>query len=217
MSLDETIKDIIRDLETLKSGKSGKDSVDRADIPFLHSISSSVVDVRTVEMPTRFYVSQANQVTDYGGYGNHGVPGGAPPPTTVTGRFSMALSFSGGSKVSVPHTSSLALGSAMAISVHIKKEMDWDGQVILLKTGGDYKISFDAVGKVQASIKIAGVTYNSPKSNNPLTNGQWYHIVAMYTGSVLKIFVDKVEQGTGTNVTGTIDNGAGGLGIGNAY
>jgi len=217
MSLDETIKDVIRDLENLKSGKSTKDSVDRADVPFQHSVSASAIDVRTVEMPTRYYVSQANRVTDYSTYGNHGTPGGASPPTTVVGRFGMALAFSGESKVGVPHSASLALGSTMTISTYLKKELDWDGQTVLLKTGGDYKLFFDAAGKVQASIKIAGVIYSSPKSNSALANGQWYHVVVMYDGAKLHLYVDTVEQGTGTNVTGTIDNGAGGLGIGNAY
>ena len=66
-------------------------------------------------------------------------------------------------------------------------------------------------------MRIGAVTPTYFPTNIPIILNQLYHIVSTYNGSIMRIFVNGVESGTGLSTTGTIQSNTQELAIGVRY
>jgi hypothetical protein len=66
-------------------------------------------------------------------------------------------------------------------------------------------------------MRIGATTPAYSPTNIPITLNQLYHIVSIYNGSIIRIFVNGVESGTGLSTTGTIQSNTQELTLGVRY
>ncbi len=150
---------------------------------------------------------------------NHGksCPNGSGPTSTVAGKVGNAGSFDGvDDLITIPDSSSLNIYNTDKISVQFWYKMNNIGnRGIELIGKTKYKIyAYDAPNwdpslrdTYQFAVTIGGAEYysNVYKANQ---YGTWHHIVGVYDGTKLKIYVDG-KLGNQTNRSGLIDSSAG--------
>ncbi|UCD30194.1 MAG: LamG domain-containing protein, partial [Planctomycetota bacterium] len=109
----------------------------------------------------------------------------------------------------------------LTVSAWVYRESTFSQHVILQKgsthshddrNGYLFKI-FDSSSSYPNSASLC-VTINNgcnayPISNTEIQAGIWYHIAATYDGSSARIYVNGVEDGTDTSVTGSVDYSGG--------
>jgi hypothetical protein len=155
---------------------------------------------------------------DMSGNNNNGTWYGTGTHWTTTGKLGNAVTFNGADDyIEVPHNPNLVMTNAMTISVWINKNADVAWQRVIAKSAwpnNDYVLLFNDAGKVYGSIKTGGVLKYTPVSDSALSNSVWYQVAVTYDNSLFRLYVNGVEQGTATPVSGVIENNAGPLRIG---
>lgn len=76
-------------------------------------------------------------------------------------------------------------------------------------------ISRTAANKIEFGI-VSGTTVTKVTSTTSVTTGNWYHIAAVRTGNVLKLFINATQEGGNVSFSSTINNSTAVLAIGRA-
>jgi hypothetical protein len=135
----------------------------------------------------------STEFIDVSGYENHGsCPGTSCPIAGVEGHHGTSLFFDGTDDyIVVPNTPSLNPQEAITFSAWIHPE-DWkcnprilqkgnhDNQYRFLCEGGVFKLELDGIGLI---------TTDLPSTNT------WHHMVGLYNGSVMQIWIDGELEG----------------------
>jgi len=127
---------------------------------------------------------------DYSGNNNNGTIYGNPQ--FVTGIVGKALSFDGvDDYVEIPDSNSLDLTNTITIESWIKGNPQ---DAMILDKNSAYRLWFpDGTGKFVLSLYILG-SWTNIYSNTALSPGNWYHLIAVYNGSNVKLYLNGVED-----------------------
>ena len=155
-----------------------------------------------------FDEASGTTAVDSSDYGNNGTLYNGPVRTS-DGRATQVLQFDGvNDYVRVPSSSSLNMTNAMTISLWVKVSSSGSWQTIvgkLVSEGANtypfYDYSLVAVGGTggfyaRAAIATASSTYVYADSSSLVSYDAWHHLVAVYNGSTLTIYVDGVSAGS---------------------
>ncbi|TXK46755.1 T9SS type A sorting domain-containing protein [Pontibacter qinzhouensis] len=144
---------------------------------------------------------------DDSGNGNHASTIGNP--TWETGRLHLALKLNGsGQFATAPHHESLNITGPITLAAWVKPAKKITQYVVKKSIGGSvdgYELSLASSGHVFLRFNHAtsGDTYRVNSTINYPTDGNtWMHIAGTYDGSVLRIYINGVENGSKT-VTGS--------------
>lgn len=148
-------------------------------------------------------------VQDFSGYGNNGTWYGNTTSNVTTGRFGNALSFDGvDDYVNVGNDTSLSISNNITVSTWIYKTNNSNFAPIITKSSGTtgYYLMNDAltIQKVIFVVKIGGVSRTAYTPTATFLNN-WNHVVGVYNGTRVLIYLNGVLSATGTDITGNID------------
>lgn len=73
--------------------------------------------------------------------------------------------------------------------------------------GASYSINTRGGGGVRFSVFDGGATRNSPESGTAIWDDKWHAVAGTYDGSSLRLYVDAVQVGSGTPMSGTVAYG----------
>jgi hypothetical protein len=152
-------------------------------------------------------------VHDSSGYGNNGTLSGGV--TWTQGKYGDGLAFDGTGEVDVTDSSSLEPPSAVTVSAWVKASASpgQDRYIVAkgaqscnaasygLYTGTDGGIAFYVSQNDGESYVI------SPDPGTGIWDGNWHFVVGTYDGSMVRLYVDGVQVGSGTPETGPIGYG----------
>lgn len=149
---------------------------------------------------------QGTLAVDSSGFGNNGnVEGNA---TWVPGHSGTALSFdgSGGGGVQVPDSSSLEPSSAVTVTAWVRSSgSPGTYRYILAKgatgcTAASYGLYTGPSGGLRfyVSTKHGTIYRTSPDSGDAIWNAEWHLITGTYDGATVRLYVDGVQVGAGT-------------------
>lgn len=112
-------------------------------------------------------------------------------PGPFPGIGAVAAEFDGNNDyVSVPNESIYDVTGPMTVAAWIKvDQFDTDWQAIVTKGDGSWRLQRDGSTNLLA---FAGTGLSTTKvvSNSSVNDGQWHHVVGLYDGSSLKIYLD---------------------------
>ena len=160
-------------------------------------------DLPTPVLRLTFDKQNETFIIDDSGFGNHGINYGA---TIVEGRYGYAASFNGvNSHIRVPSSPSLQSGT-ITISVWIKtnkSQNSWIVSKYLSRGKGEYLLGV-LKDKIRFTVVINGssIDYLTPFN---YYDGKWHHILAVYDGSYMKVYVDGVLLSRPLLQTGKIE------------
>ncbi|MBU0615911.1 MAG: hypothetical protein KJ601_07500, partial [Nanoarchaeota archaeon] len=158
----------------------------------------------------------AGHIADLSLYGNNGTWIGdldSDSGSTNEGRFSGAFLFDGvgDDEVQINHDPSQWIGNNGAVSAWVKTSYSSKSQYIIHKfshsevAGGDdpnanrgYIFGLNATGSVFFAIGDASSS-NTAFSTNSVSDGSWHHLIGTYNGSVIKVYIDGVENGNASS------------------
>jgi len=144
---------------------------------------------------------------DSSGYGNDGVIYGA---SWVAGHSSTGLSFDGTNDyVEIPDDATLDVAGDLSIEFWVRSDEIGDTFQCLVSKRWDsdwtapYQVWLDNRSSRGMSMAIrfvlgAGTASKILTANNALVAGEWAHVVATVTGTTTRIYVDGVEEASGT-------------------
>ena len=154
-------------------------------------------------------------VYDDGPYGNYGykLPDDNDGPNYDNGNFSDALEFDGASSVAsgdaviITASDSLDISSAITLEAWIRpNDLDNDYKEIINKwfwSGGDYRsyrLTINPSDKLQFYISSDGRSGNGHEyvvtSTNKIEEKEWTHVVGVYDGSEMRIYINGQEKGS---------------------
>ncbi len=149
-----------------------------------------------------FNEGKGQTADDRSGFGNNGVITGA---TWAPGRFGNGLAFAGGGTVAVTEHASLKL-TVFTVAAWVKLSVMPSGYVGILQKDGDLVRNYGLFvagsdnpgneGKVLLSLTSAiPEDWKGVFSQTSIVDGRWHHVLGIYDGSVMKIFVDGVWHG----------------------
>ncbi|HKP38466.1 MAG TPA: LamG-like jellyroll fold domain-containing protein [Pyrinomonadaceae bacterium] len=150
--------------------------------------------------------------------GNNGTPlNGA---TFAPGKVGSAFSFDGVDDfVTLPYRPSLNLTQALSIDAWVKPSVANLYGGIVEKTVNDHvntQYMMDLEGGVVffRLIVIPGVDHRTVRSNLPIPVNEWTHVAGTWDGSLMRLFINGVEQTETVAVSPPINSGAGPTRIG---
>ncbi|MDH5692026.1 MAG: LamG domain-containing protein, partial [Gammaproteobacteria bacterium] len=133
--------------------------------------------------------------------GNHGTINGAP--SWVPGISGSALSFGGGAdRVVVADAPSLDVSTAMSLAVWIRPTQVYTQYVIKkarpnATDGFELSLSSGGIPFIRFNQASSGNSYRVDGTTPYPSDGQtWMHIAATFDGSVIRLFVNGVEEGS---------------------
>ena len=150
-----------------------------------------------------------DEVMDTSGNKHHGTAKNGLDTTSLA-RFGKTGNFDGHDDyISCGGNPDLRPETSVSVScwAFIRTMEKWDGIVSYAWDTGDdesgYELHFHS-GKVHFRVAAQGTGFASSPGFTPQLN-VWYHFVGTYDGSAVRLFVNGVEQGNGTAVSGKID------------
>jgi hypothetical protein len=153
---------------------------------------------------------------DQSGNGNNGTNNGATLTTDRNGNVNSAYSFDGNSGITIPHSTSLNIGSSCTFSFWLKYNNLSNGFNLVFKkgiTGGcpdsGYYFAFDGIPGPAHKCFGYGVTGNcSSISDSEYLDNQWHNIIVVYNLQNSQIYFDGVLQDgdANSNLNQTISN-----------
>jgi len=146
----------------------------------------------------------ANEVVDSSGSGNHGTAGGSA--TTTTGKFGNGGDFSSsGRYVDLGSPAAFNFGSGdFTYACWIKTTNFAAIQRVIAKdaNGTPYRALSLLTSKVaQFACRDSSNNNLSASGTTIVADGNWHHLVGVRNGSSALIYVDGVQDGTGTNAS----------------
>lgn len=165
-------------------------------------------------------------VRDGSGNGNHGSLIGQAATTTVAGKMGQALQFDGvNDYVNLPKTILPGL-SAVTVSAWYKPfDTSANYDYFFQQAGGDLDpvvMAFSTGGggnskRFECNIGTGGVNTNTGVGNTQFSDTNWHHVVCVYNGTDIRLYVDNVLDVTPVAKTGTLDTSTNNLTIGYPY
>lgn len=154
-----------------------------------------------------------NTLNDLSGYNNNGSVVGTVP--IVSGKYGNARSFSGGSYIEVPNSTTIVPTSAITIECWVNTSNLAYGTLVRKSDGGQvsgYMLFLDNSGKPSFALIRSSSPINcyGQKAIQPNT---WTHVAGTFDGSQLKVYVNGVLSGN-ENYSGLIEQSDSPLGIG---
>lgn len=146
-----------------------------------------------------------NIARDYSGNKNNGTLSGATKPVWTSGYASKGLSFNGSSAY-VNMGNIFNLTGSMTFSAWVKLNTTTGGQTIMCKAeGGSYCVEFNipVAGKISWNPFIGG-SYRTVSANSPAVINTWYHVVGVYDGSAVKLYINGQLQTSTVTVSGNV-------------
>lgn len=165
-----------------------------------------------------------DKVYDRSGQGNHaGLNGAATSSAKTSGRIGQALSFDGSNDyIDIPDI--IEGLSTMTVSIWVKNE-DLSGATrrIFKQTGGGadpIELSFSSGSgsndyKYQCTVETTSLAENTPLSAQ-YRDTDWHHVVCIYDGSNIKLYIDGELSGTSAGITGLVVTTTNNLTIGSS-
>lgn len=144
---------------------------------------------------------------DHSGYGNAGTPQNMESGDSVTGKIGNALDFDGlgdGSAtgasnewVQVSDAASLR-PSQVTVECWVNFDALGDNQVLISKNkanGSSYALAIGLInsGYLEA-VSYNGAWYSAKWAISNISTGVWYHVVLVYDGSSLRLYVNGVQR-----------------------
>jgi hypothetical protein len=143
-------------------------------------------------------------IMDYSGFGNNGINYGA---NIVDGRYGYAASFDGvNDYIRIPNSPSLH-SDVITISAWIKTNVSQNSWIVSKyesRNKGEYLLGVSG-NNLRFSVVINGSTTDYLAPFN-YYDGKWHHIVCVYDGSYMRIYVDGVQRPNPLAQTGNIDD-----------
>lgn len=170
-----------------------------------------------------FNENGGSTVQDYSGNDNEGAITGA---TWGVGQFGPTLSFSGtGQYVSVGDIGSLASANQFTLVAWVRTPLaSSPTDVIWDKTGAGtedvFRMIWDAGENIWLYVYDTSDVAAIAKYTDAIPTGhpdRWYHIVGVYDGSTVRVYVDTVEGGVSPAVAGPLKDSTSGIRIGAIY
>ncbi len=153
---------------------------------------------------------------DESGNGNNGTVNGATLTTDRNGNVNSSYSFNGNSGITIPHSTSLNIGSSSTFSFWLKYNNLSNGFNLVFKkgiTGGcpdsGYYFAFDGIPGPAHKCFGYGVTGNcSAISDTAYLDNQWHNIIVVYNLQNSQIYFDGILQDgdANNNLNQTISN-----------
>jgi len=146
----------------------------------------------------QFDEGSGTTVVDSSGAGHAGTVSGNP--TWVSGVKGSALRLDGnGDYVTVADAPSLDLSGAMSIAVWVRPEKTATQYVVKKGTSSvdGYEIGLSSAGKIffRLNAVSSGDTYRINSTSTYPTNGStWVHVVGVYDGTTMRLYVNGVQQ-----------------------
>lgn len=132
---------------------------------------------------------------------NHGVfAGGSTSPTWVSGKLGQGLGFDGNDVVTVTSHTNLTSPATFSWGGWVYPTNVTADQMFASKRNSNY---LRIVGsKAFVSLNIGGQKTRTGTTNLP--NNNWSHIFATYDGSVIKLYVNGIQEGADLAATGNV-------------
>jgi len=152
----------------------------------------------------RFYEVKDASIGKNDGRGRDGAT------THYWGRYGRSGTFNGASAyVSGGKEPSLRPTDHIAVEcwVNIQSMSDWESIVSYAYDTSDRESGYDLYfhsGQVRFRVATGSSGFTNSPGFSPQTN-TWYHMVGVYDGSKVRLYIDGVEQGSGTAASGGID------------
>ena len=168
----------------------------------------------------------ANMVSWWPGDGNAGDIQGGNNGTPqngagfATGKVAQAFSFDGVDDfVAIPNSPNLNLTQALSIDAWVKPSVANLYGGIVEKTVNDHvntQYMMDLEGGVVffRLIIVPGVDHRTVHSNSPIPVNEWTHVAGTWDGSLMRLFINGVEQTETVAVTPPLNSGNGPVRIG---
>jgi hypothetical protein len=152
------------------------------------------------------------EVRDVSGYNNHADLKNHSG-TTVPGKLGQALSWDGVDDYAEKISFSGLPSSAITVSAWIKLDAhkNWNRVLNHEWVNNGWVLFTDASGNATFGVGQAGAQYNATKAG--LAVGSWYHLVGVYDGSNVRIYVNG-QEGTPHAKSGLILDNVGNVDIG---
>ena len=141
----------------------------------------------------------------------------------TSGKVGQAFLFDGDDdRVNIPHNANLNPGSQFTVEAWVNPSSSGHGRPIAQKRSsgnvGGYTFEttqapFGVNDGLQFIVWIGGSPLTLQTPTSVLTNGEWHHVAATYSGMALRIFVDGVEKASAP-ASGAIDDSDADLVIG---
>lgn len=147
-------------------------------------VLSFVVITSEIRLALPFDDEPSGVAVDHGGYENHGVIVGAE--RSYDGYFGMSLAFSGDDYVTVIDDYSLDLTSQIYLSVYIKPTSIVES--VIFDKPNTYGLYLTGGGGL--AMMVNGFFFNT--SAGVVSNGVWQHVVGVYDGETVEIYVNNV-------------------------
>jgi hypothetical protein len=135
----------------------------------------------------------------------------------VYGRYGKGLLFNGAdSKVSMPSNAALQPANALTVTAWVAGDHDVLGnyKYIVSKGGsgcdtGSYGLYTGPSGGLMLTVTPVGANSGttSPDAGSGVWHGPWHFVAGTYDGSMVRLYVDGHQIGTGTPLTGAIRYG----------
>jgi hypothetical protein len=157
-----------------------------------------------------FDSDQGTTISDSSGYGNNGTLYGAA--TVVPGFVGDALNVNGQpGGVDVPDSPSLEPTSTITVAAWVENDGSPGRFRYIVAKGwsncisGSYALYTGPSGGLQFYVGRAGASYvRSQSISNSIWDGAWHLAVGTFDGSVVRLYVDGVEVGSGSAAPGTL-------------
>jgi endonuclease/exonuclease/phosphatase family metal-dependent hydrolase len=122
----------------------------------------------------------------------------------TSGKLNGAVLLDGVDDVVVVSNTAGLQGSAFAISAWVKYTATDTSGGDVANMGDSYGLRVQPNGTVKAYFFKGGGVWPNSLSTATTNDGTWHHIVGQYDGSTLAVYVDGVQSGTPTAVSGAI-------------
>jgi hypothetical protein len=149
-------------------------------------------------------------VRDWSGNGNHGQLGASPTPdsndpTWIRGVFGLGsgLSFDGNDFVAIRDDPTLE-PARITVETWFRRSGSPDRVTYLVSKGGDrceagsYGLYTTETGRLAFYIYDGTNWRRSPEADQSVWDGRWHHVVGTFDGSMVRLFVDGQQVGSGT-------------------
>ena len=124
-------------------------------------------------------------------------------PTWTTGALGGGLSFAAGQSVQVPHGPGFGPTNAITVAAWIKRAPATGFHSIADKRSGPsdgYDLYINPSSKAFLRINLATLT-----GNTVIADGSWHHVVGVYDGNELRLYVDGVLDASSTSPGQVLD------------